>query len=720
MRKSISRITGLLVVGFALLLALGAGLAQEEAQPVFRIGVLDFPRGPISSGAQLAVSEINQAGGVEGADGTMFRLELVIESTETGDTLAEAIDRLDNAGVIAVLGPEHTESALSNLPLLQSLNVPVLTPAIGDTVVASDPSGMIFRPRAAERWLGSALADYLVTELNAVQITTVQLDRFSTAARVGFSVALDRFPNRPQETVLLLEHADGLGDLVVEVVEASPQVVTAFGPPELAAGFYTLLRASDWIGIFAYHQAESRVFREAVPLDELHGVIGTTTWPLSATDSASSAFLSAYVRTVGDIPGPAAAASYDAVYLLAEAIRMPGDMVSNLQAVRDFPGVQGRLNPGGLPERELSNSTAVIQLNIAGGFSVGARYAGAQRLTDEAVEVVAGEPTPTPTPEGVEITIRSARQNVRTGPGLEYDVLGQMSQGEQARVIGATIDFSWVVIEYRGQQGFLATYLLDVFGDRAGIPVVAPPPTPTPGPATATPTAIPYPDLIIAAAAPSNITWGMTTAINVTVANIGSRDAGQFAIAGTFPPDDYFTAATVVGGLPAGAERVVQLPVTLQTSTGNYEVIIVADLNQEVDEGPGEANNWDFIFRYKVDRQLILINNTTLTTGATLDLEGGFTPDPDVRYDAGGLTTVSGCTGTEFCIGLLSPALNWDTSHYDAITAANGINTNFIPNSALTPGATIGVLTSDGRRGVMRVDAINPGVSITLTFRLYQ
>jgi hypothetical protein len=149
-------------------------------------------------------------------------------------------------------------------------------------------------------------------------------------------------------------------------------------------------------------------------------------------------------------------------------------------------------------------------------------------------------------------------------------------------------------------------------------------------------------------------------------------------------------------------------------------VVIVADLNNEVDEGPGEANNFDFIFRYKVDRPLTLINNVTLGVGSTLDLEGSFVPEPDVRYDADGLRTVSLCTGTQYCIGLISPTLNWDTSHYDAITGASGVNTDFVPNALLTPGATIGVLTNDGRRGVIRVDNINPGVSITLTYRVYQ
>ena len=81
-------------------------------------------------------------------------------------------------------------------------------------------------------------------------------------------------------------------------------------------------------------------------------------------------------------------------------------------------------------------------------------------------------------------------------PATSYDILGQFNQGEQARVIGASIDYAWVVINFRGLQGWLAAYLLDISGDLRSVPVIPTPPTPTPG-VTATPTASPDADVII-------------------------------------------------------------------------------------------------------------------------------------------------------------------------------------------------------------------------------
>ena len=110
----------------------------------------------------------------------------------------------------------------------------------------------------------------------------------------------------------------------------------------------------------------------------------------------------------------------------------------------------------------------------------------------------------------------------------------------------------------------------------------------------------------------------------------------------------------------------------------------------------------------------------TLGSGSSVDLDPALAVSNDIQYTGAGLQTVGSCDGSRNCIGLISPTLNWDTAHYDAITSANGVNAGFISNAALQPGTTLGVLTADGLRGVIRIDAISPGVSVTFTYRIYQ
>lgn len=723
MSKTKSIFSSLALTVLVSLLALGTTGAQS--QPVFRIGVLDDPLGPIANGARLAIAQINETGGIQDSNGTRFRLELVVESTEGDSTLTGPIASLANADIVAVLGPETNELVLSSLPQLQSLRVPILTPADGDTIIASDSSGFLFRIRAAERWQGAALANYIASELNVDQVLTAQLDRNSTASRVGFSIALGQLTNPPQEQTLLLDENTTINDIVTETLDSQTPIVVAYGPPELIANFYTGLRAAGYVGVFVYNQALNPGFNDNVSFEQLRGILGTTTWAFSSTNPISNTFLNDFVRGYGYVPGPAEAASFDGVFLLAEALGQSGDLLSNLTTISAVEGVQGTLNPAGMTQGETIDNTTIYQLNALGGPDVVARYDGSVLLSPEIEDpdqLVDVTPTPaaTSTPEGVFLTIESARQNVRTGPGLEYDVIGQLSQGETAQVVGATTTFDWVVINYRGQNGWLATYLLEVTGDRATVPVIAPPPTPTPPPATATPTPQPIPDIVITGAAPSDLTLNTVNVINVTVQNVGGANAGPFAIAATFPPDNTYTSFSFANGLAAGASQTVPLSVTPTTATGNFSVTIVADLNNTVAEGPaGEANNSNFTFNFQVDQQTITFNNTTLASGASVDLESNVTPQFDIQYTGAGLNTTGACTPTANCIGLLSPNLNWDTAYYGAITNAGGVNTTFIANAVMTPGTTLGVLTAEGRRAILRVDAINPGLSITLTYRVY-
>src|ERR1041385_3691645 len=182
-----------------LLTLLTVNLVYGQAAPVFRIGVLDDQQGHIANGARLAVRDINAAGGVRGADGTQFQLELIVQPI-TGTNITNTIASLRDASLIAVLGPESDSDVKDNLAALQALNVPVLTPATGDTTLTDDQSGRLFRTRAAQLLQGRALATVLVNDYNLKRIATVQLDNDleTSAGVVGLTISLTNLSVTPQ------------------------------------------------------------------------------------------------------------------------------------------------------------------------------------------------------------------------------------------------------------------------------------------------------------------------------------------------------------------------------------------------------------------------------------------------------------------------------------------------------------------------------------------
>ncbi len=688
---------------------LAMNIVRAQTQPIFRIGVLDDERGPISDGARLAVQELNDAGGVRGADGTQFRLELVIQSTQGGTDVGTAVGNLGQSGVIAVLGPADSLEVANNLPILQTLNVPVLTPATGDTLLASDNSGRLFRIRSAEVYQGRALASYLVTDLQLRRIANVQLelDIDTAASIIGFATAASALGVSVQPS-LQVQRDEDIPQIVNQITVADSEIVVTYGDPQSAATLYTTLRESGFTGLFAYNHVDDPIFRQGVPFQQLRDIVSTTTWPFTASDSAGIRFRDNFIRAYGEIPGPIEAAAYDGIILLAAAINLPGELVTNLSQLDNIQGIQGLLRPAQLTRGETNTNAAVVQLGAFGAPEVMARYENGQKVSLDA-PVPTPTVAPTTTPDGVVITITQARQNVRSGPSTSYGVIGQLSEGEQAKVIGATIDFAWVVIEFRGQQGWLATYLLDVFGDLNTVPIITPPPTPTAQP---TSTATPQADIVIdtATVAPSPIGVNQPFTVSLSVRNAGSIAAGPFAVAATFPPNNVYASA-VIGGLAPGQSTIASLSGTF-TNTGFYSVVIVADLNNEVAEGNGENNNL-FNFSYFINKPILRQGSITLNAGDNIDLEGNAIQN-DATWNLNGQQIDALGTAK---LGII-PNVTLDIVHWDLINPSI-INQTTILRTSMNAGTIIGIITADGNRGVLRVDDI-PGNQLKVTFIVFQ
>lgn len=86
--------------------------------------------------------------------------------------------------------------------------------------------------------------------------------------------------------------------------------------------------------------------------------------------------------------------------------------------------------------------------------------------------------------------------NVRSGPGLEYDVIGQLVFLEVRYIVGRAETAEWWLIQFNnGQFGWVADEIVLVQGYTLIVPIVEAPPlngaTPTPG-ATWNPTPIPF------------------------------------------------------------------------------------------------------------------------------------------------------------------------------------------------------------------------------------
>jgi branched-chain amino acid transport system substrate-binding protein len=172
---SITRRQALASAGAA---AVAVGLAKPAiaTNDPIRVGYLPALTGPssstgvgISRGTQLAVQEINAAGGINGR-----QLELVVRDTQSDPTKAvNAAAELTSEQVNVVFGPLNSGESLAVVPLLARSNTLQVHPCWVDSLIDPQKYPMCFRNAPTNQQIGGAANRYVVEVLNKKKIAVI-------------------------------------------------------------------------------------------------------------------------------------------------------------------------------------------------------------------------------------------------------------------------------------------------------------------------------------------------------------------------------------------------------------------------------------------------------------------------------------------------------------------------------------------------------------------
>ena len=91
-------------------------------------------------------------------------------------------------------------------------------------------------------------------------------------------------------------------------------------------------------------------------------------------------------------------------------------------------------------------------------------------------------PTVTGSPSGPIAVVNSDQDqiNVRSGPSVDYPIVGVLVAGERVPAFGRSPGGDWVLVEYPGVPGGRAWVYSFLITLQGSLPIVEPPPTPTP------------------------------------------------------------------------------------------------------------------------------------------------------------------------------------------------------------------------------------------------
>src|SRR5215471_17432876 len=142
-----------------------------------RVGYLPALTGPSSStgiginrGIQLAVQEINAAGGIDGR-----QIELITRDTQSDPTKAVngAAELTRGQKVSAVFGPVNSGESLAVVPLLARTNTPQIHPCWVDSLTDSKKYPMCFRNAPTNQQIGGAANRYVVDVLKHKKVAVI-------------------------------------------------------------------------------------------------------------------------------------------------------------------------------------------------------------------------------------------------------------------------------------------------------------------------------------------------------------------------------------------------------------------------------------------------------------------------------------------------------------------------------------------------------------------
>ncbi len=308
--------------------------SDTDIVPTLKVGVIrPYPLYPnFGEGAELALSEINQAGGVLGR-----QVEFVYREELTENVVQSATDLITQEKVVAILGPLFSSHAVKVGPVA---TVPVLPGATGANV--TDTGDFLFLAASSNVLQAKLMAQFAVSELGAK--TAAMIWQNEDVYSIGFIKAFDANFQELGGSILAKETYEKddttFETQLIAIREADPDVLfLASFPPENPLimkqardmGIESIFIGSDGMD-------DSLMFKVLEDNTSLEN-----TYYCTHFDPDKVEFISAY-ETMFETPANGMAASgYDAMKILAIALQAaestdPVVIRDAIAAITDYEG----------------------------------------------------------------------------------------------------------------------------------------------------------------------------------------------------------------------------------------------------------------------------------------------------------------------------------------------------------------------------------------------
>jgi branched-chain amino acid transport system substrate-binding protein len=320
----------------------------------------------MQNGAQMAVDEINEDGGVDGR-----KLELVVEDGACDPrTATAAANKLVTDGVDISVGGYCSGATLPTLPIFEKAGVPMIIPAANSTQLVDQGLANVFLINGTGTQQAEAAVEFM-TKQNATKVALVD-DNTSYSADIAKRTAEQLEAGNGPQLAIHESVTAGESDYsanVNAVLQSNPDFVYWTGYYQEGGLILRQLRQAGYTGTIMV--ADGSVDQQLVEIagaENAEGVFATMTQTPDTIDGAAK-WISSYKEKFGADPGPYSTQSYDAVRVAAEALRKAGstDTEAVIKALEGIDGFELFSGPLKFTKEHTLSSGGFLILSVQGG-----------------------------------------------------------------------------------------------------------------------------------------------------------------------------------------------------------------------------------------------------------------------------------------------------------------------------------------------------------------
>jgi branched-chain amino acid transport system substrate-binding protein len=292
---------------------------------------------------RFAVDKINKNGGILGKKIILLEYDNKSNSLDAKFVAEQAV----KDGVTAVIGPAFSSHAIAVAKVLQASNTPMIA-TIATNVNVTLVGDYIFRVCYVDTFQGRIAAEFVRNDLGAD--TAVVLTNSSRKYSLGLADIFIEKYSRHGNVLWQGYYQEGMTDfayLLKKIKKLNPG--TVFIPGHFRESAYIIKQAESmgiattFIGADGW-QAQMYKYGGKT----IEGNYFITQWHKNIASRRNRKFVNNYLQVHGIIEEPLIALTYDAVNILARAIKKTGslkraDIKKQLSRTKNFKGVTGEI-----------------------------------------------------------------------------------------------------------------------------------------------------------------------------------------------------------------------------------------------------------------------------------------------------------------------------------------------------------------------------------------